>query len=261
MAGSNQALLDYIAANPGAGRAAIRRAVSPADDPSTVWRALRRLVDRGRLRVGAVGITHSSYRPLDDAVSIDEEFDILLAKSAEIADPFERSFFLLVHIPYLQAFVDVNRRTSRVAANIPLLKAGLAPMSFLTMDDGDYVNGLIGVYELNDVALLREAYIGAYPASAERYRMLRTEVETPEKAALAYRGFVRKAVRRCVLDFRAFRADDVSSMAAGAGIPEEDRQAVAAHVCERVRGLHEGNVIRYRLRPEDPDGLARETAR
>jgi len=62
----------------------------------------------GRLRVGAVGITHSSYRPLDDAVSVDEEFDIILAKSAEIADPFERSFFLLVHIPYLQAFVDVN---------------------------------------------------------------------------------------------------------------------------------------------------------
>ncbi len=431
MAGSDQALLDYIAANPGAGRAAIRRAVSPADDPSTVWRALRRLVDggrlqvsgkgratgytiagaavvrahlatpynrrtpvgyrpgfldayvpnrtfylpeadrvrlreagrpiggpmaagtyarrilerllvdlswassrmegntydilqterlirygeeaagknrrealmilnhkeaiqyvvdhldeieprrvdlfgihallsdglladpgmAGRLRVGAVGITHSSYRPLDDAVSIDEEFDILLAKSAEIADPFERSFFLLVHIPYLQAFVDVNKRTSRVAANIPLLKAGLAPMSFLTMDDGDYVNGLIGVYELNDVALLREAYIGAYPASAERYRMLRAEVETPEKAALAYRDFVRKAVRRCVLDFRAFRADDVSSMAAEAGIPEEDRQAVVAYVGERVRGLHEGNVIRYRLRPEDLDGLARETAR
>ena len=39
-----------------------------------------------------------SYRPLDDAVSIDEEFDILLAKAAAIVDPFEQSFFLVVHI-------------------------------------------------------------------------------------------------------------------------------------------------------------------
>lgn len=64
-----------------------------------------------------------------------------------------------------------------------------------------------------------------------------------------------------MLDFRAFRTDDVDAMAAEARIPEEDRQAVVAYVGERVRGLHEGNVIRYRLRPEDLDGLARETAR
>ncbi len=214
----------------------------------------------GRLRVGAVVITHSSYRPLDDAVSIDEEFAILLAKAVEIDDPFEQSFFLLVHIPYLQAFVDINKRTSRVAANIPLLKADLAPMPFLTMDDGDYLAGLIGVYELNNVALLREVYIDAYLASAEKYRVLRAEVETPEKAALAYREFVREAVRRCVLDFQAFDADAVCDLAAAADIPEDDRDGVVAYVGEQVRGLHEGNVIRYRLRLEDLDGLVREQA-
>ena len=107
----------------------------------------------GRLRVKAVGISHTSYRPLDDAVTIGEEFDIILHKAAQITDPFEQSFFLLVHIPYLQAFVDINKRTSRIASNIPLLKADLAPMSFMTMDDADYVSGIIGVYELNNVAL------------------------------------------------------------------------------------------------------------
>ena len=83
----------------------------------------------GRLRRGPVGIAVSSYRPLDNPFVIEEEFDILLHKAAAIADPFEQSFFVLVHIPYLQAFHDVNKRTSRIAANIPLLKAGLAPMS------------------------------------------------------------------------------------------------------------------------------------
>jgi hypothetical protein len=37
-------------------------------------------------------------------------------------DPFEQSFFLLTHIAYLQAFTDVNKRTSRLSANIPKSK-------------------------------------------------------------------------------------------------------------------------------------------
>lgn len=149
----------------------------------------------GRLRTMAVGISHSNYRPLDDAVTIAEEFDIVALKAGQITDPFEQSFFLLVRIPYLQAFADVNKRTSRVASNIPLLKSDLAPMSFTTMNDGDYIDGLIGVYELNNIALLRDVYVESYLASAEKYRILRAEVEQPEKAALAYRDFVRAAVR------------------------------------------------------------------
>ena len=127
----------------------------------------------GRLRRMPVGISYSSYRPLDDAPSIEEEFDVLIGKAAAIEDPFEQSFFLMVHIPYLQAFEDVNKRTSRIAANIPLLKADLAPMSFLTMNDKDYIDGLIGIYELNDISLFRDAYIGVYLASADNYRAAR----------------------------------------------------------------------------------------
>ena len=205
----------------------------------------------GRLRAMPVGISHSSYRPLDDAVTIAEEFDILLHKAAQITDPFEQSFFLLVHIPYLQAFADVNKRTSRVASNIPLLKSDLAPMSFTAMDDSDYIDGLIGIYELNNVSLLREVYIDAYLASAEKYRILRADVESPEKAALVYREFVRTAVRRCVLEFKEFRQNEVLAMAAAAAVPEEDRDGVVDYVRDQLSGLHEGNVIRYRLKPSD----------
>lgn len=205
----------------------------------------------GRLRRMPVAIAHSSYKPLDDQFEIEEEFDILVSKASAITDPFEQSFFLAAHIPYLQAFDDINKRTSRIASNIPLLKADLAPMSFFTMNDDDYIDGLIGIYELNNVALLREAYIDAYVASAENYRALRAEVETPAKAALAYRNFVREAVRRCVLEWKAFQPDDVMAMTAQADIPDADRQQVVDYVGLEFHGLHEGNVIRYRLRPED----------
>lgn len=209
----------------------------------------------GRLRRMPVNISASSYRPLDDQYQIEEEFTVLIGKASAIEDPFEQSFFLLVHIPYLQAFEDINKRTSRVASNIPLLKADFAPMSFLTMNDRDYIDGLIGVYELNNVALLRDAYIDAYMTSAQNYKALRAEVDAPDKAALAYREFVREAVRRAVLDWKEFRASDVMAMAAEAGIPEDDRKAVVDYVAQEFQGLHEGNAIRYRLRPADLDAV------
>jgi Fic family protein len=212
----------------------------------------------GRLRRLPVGITHSSFRPLDDQFEIEEEFEILIEKAAAIHDPFEQSFFLLVHIPYLQAFDDVNQRTSRIAANVPLLKADLAPMSYLTMEDSAYIDGLIGIYELNNVSLLREVYRDAYLTSAENYRTLRAEIETPGKAALVYRDFVRRAVRRCVLEWKAFRPELIRAMSAEADIPEADREEVVQYIGNELPGLHEGNVIRYRLRPEDLTGLSRE---
>lgn len=212
----------------------------------------------GRLRRMPVGISHSSYSPLGDQYEIEEEFNILIEKAAAITDPFEQSFFLLVHIPHLQAFEDVNKRTSRITSNISLLKADLAPMSFLTMNDRDYIDGLIGVYELNNVSLLRDVYIDAYLASAENYKVLRAEVDTPEKAALAYRDFVRKAVRRCVLEWKEFRPENVRAMAVEAGIPDADREQVVNYVGHEFHGLHEGNVIRYRLRVEDLAGIQRE---
>lgn len=205
----------------------------------------------GRLRRMPADISHSSYRPLEDQYEIKEEFGILIAKAAGIADPFEQSFFLLVHIPYLQAFDDINKRTSRIALNVPLLKADLAPMSFMTMDDSGYIDGLIGVYELNNVALLREVYIDAYVASAQNYHTLRAEVETPEKAALAYRDFVRATVRRAVLEWKEFRRDEAMAMAESAGVPEDERERVIDYIAQEFKGLHEGNVIRYRLRPAD----------
>ncbi len=212
----------------------------------------------GRLRRMPAGIGYSSYTPPDDEFIIEEEFEITIEKAAAVSDPFEQSFFLLVHIPYLQAFADVNKRTSRITSNIPLLKADLAPVSFITMDDRAYIDGLIGTYELNNVSLLREVYVDAYLASAANYKTLRAGVDSPEKAAVAYRDFVKEAVRSSVLDHKSFDRDAIMAMAVAKNIPEKDREEVVAYVGAQFKGLHEGNVIRFRLRPEDLVGIAQE---
>ena len=94
-------------------------------------------------------------------------------------------------------------------------------------------------------------------ASASNYKALRAEVETPDKAALAYREFVREAVRRAVLEWKEFRAGELMAMAAKAGIPEADRQQVVDYAAQEYGGLHEGNVIRYRLRAGDLAAIRR----
>jgi hypothetical protein len=48
------------------------------------------------------------------------------------------------------------------------------------------------------------------------------------------------------------------AMAAEADIPHADREEVVNCIGNEIRGLHEGNVIRYRLRPEDLTGISRE---
>jgi len=81
----------------------------------------------GRLRTFPVGITNSAYLPLSLPQQIEEYFELFLEKAEQIKDPFEQSFFAMVHLPYLQPFDDVNKRVSRLAANIPLNKWNLAP--------------------------------------------------------------------------------------------------------------------------------------
>ena len=144
-----------------------------------------------------------------------------------------------------------------IAANIPLLKADLAPMSFLAVNDRDYIAGLLGIYELNNIALLRDVYLEGYLASAEKYRVLRAEVDTPHKAALSYRHFVREAVRYCVLDLKTFRPHKVQQLAAKHNIPEAEIDEVVAYIGAQFNGLHEGNIIRYRLPPEALQGLGK----
>ena len=62
---------------------------------------------------------------------------------------------------------------------------------------------------------------------------------------------VPSAVRRSVKQWRGFRPDAVAALAIEAGIPEADHAHVVQYVGKQIRGLHVGNLIRYRLRPED----------
>ena len=130
---------------------------------------------------------------------IEECFEQILDTASAIADPFEQSFFVLVQLPYLQPFDDVNKRVSRLAANIPLLKWNLSPLSFIDVPQDIYTEGLLGVYELNRTQLLRDVFLLACERSAARYAAVRQSLGEPDPFRMQHRENLREVVRTPLL--------------------------------------------------------------
>lgn len=134
-----------------------------------LWKWLLRDDYLWKIRSSEVTIWWSSYTPLENHFQLNEQFQIFLEKLNKIKNPFEQSLFILVFIPYFQIFMDINKRTSRISANIPLIKNWLIPFSFLQIQDRDYINAILAIYELNDVSFMRDLFVNNYLLNIKRY--------------------------------------------------------------------------------------------
>lgn len=203
----------------------------------------------GRLRRIPVGIEQSVFHPLEVPQLIEECFDQILATTAAIGDPFEQAFFIMVHLPYLQPFDDVNKRVSRLAANISFIKHNLCPLSFTDVPRSTYTEAVLGVYKLNRVDLLRDVFIWAYERSAARYAAVRQSLGEPDPFRLRHRAalgtIVGEVVRR-PMDRRT--AVGYIAGWAQANVEPASRDRFREMAESELLGLHEGNFARYRIR-------------
>lgn len=203
--------------------------------------------DEGRIRQHAVDIGKSVYRPLSTPQQIEEALDALLLKASLIRDPFEQSFFMMVHLPYLQPFADINKRSSRLAANLPLFRANLCPLTFLDVPEQAYSRATLGVYEMTRVELLRDLYVWAYERSTQEYLAIKQDLAEPDPLRLAWRDFIKQTLREVVTHPEL---DPLSCIqrAVAERVPAEARPDVQALIVEELRRLHEGVLARYGLR-------------
>lgn len=123
----------------------------------------------GKVRNEGVRIGHSSYYPLEDNRRLEANLQIIIEKAEQIIDPYEQSLFLLIHIAYLQPFLDINKRTSRISANISLVKANVVPLSFNEINQQDYISAMLAVYELNQVSPMVDLYCFSYLRTCQAY--------------------------------------------------------------------------------------------
>ncbi|HET7552461.1 MAG TPA: Fic family protein [Gemmatimonadaceae bacterium] len=207
--------------------------------------------DEGGLRQRLVGIEGSAYTPPGVPQKIQEWFDLSLEKAAAIPDPFEQAFFVMVQLPYLQPFADVNKRTSRIAANIPLIRANLFPLSFVDVPKQAYIEGLLAIYEFNRIELLRDVFVWAYDRSVKQYRVVSDAMGQPDPLRLQYRAELREVVSETVRAGRAPERTELRQWAELHGVQPGDAEGFANRALDLLLGLHEGNLARYRLLPSE----------
>jgi len=201
----------------------------------------------GRLRRRPVDISRSVFHPVAMPQVLEDCFRLLLHKAAAIPDPFEQAFFVMVQLPYLQPFKDVNKRVSRLGANIPLIRDNLCPLSFIDVPEQAYIDGTLGVYEFNQVDLLRDVFIWAYERSCQRYLAITQTVAEPDPLRIRYRESLINAVQAIVRGREIPSTKNIQQLTDEL-VPEQDKKVFDKMVLDAVQRLHEGNVARYRLK-------------
>ncbi|MBS0623755.1 MAG: Fic family protein [Verrucomicrobia bacterium] len=206
----------------------------------------------GRLRTIPVKIGKSVYYPIEVPQLIEQYFQLIIQKATAIQNPFEQSFFLMVHLSYLQPFQDVNKRVSRLAGNIPFIRENLSPLSFVDVPESDYIQGLLAIYELNRIELFRDVFVWAYERSASLYLATLEAIGKPDPFRTLYRNFIQQAVCTVVQNKmdKLTSAQFISSFAKE-NISSKDVNRFIEIVEIEVSSLHEGNFARFKIRPSE----------
>ena len=213
---------------------------------------LKNRAAEGALRLTPVGIGGTVFHPCNEPPVIEECFDLVLKKAGAIRDPLECALFLMVHLPYLQPFEDCNKRTSRLAANLPLIQKNMSPLSFVDVPVRDYTDGILAVYELNRVELLAEVFAWSYERSAGRYASLRKEMDDPDPIDLRYRFEIKDLVCDVVVRrLDKLAAAEAVRVWANKNVTASDRARFVESVEGRLLALREGSSARYRIRPSE----------
>jgi Fic family protein len=205
----------------------------------------------GTLRTIAISIQRSVFTPLAGSQQIENLFKVMLEKAKLIKDPFEQAFFIMVHLPYLQPFDDVNERVSRLAANISFTAHNLAPLSFIDVPADLYTKGMLGVYELNQTELLKDIFLWAYERSSLRYAAVRHSLGEPDLFRLKYREELRATVTHIIASAGSRMVASEQINAKASQLPLADRQKFIESVETELLSMHEGNFARYLVKPAE----------
>lgn len=111
---------------------------------------------------------------------------------------------------------------------------------------------MLGIYELNQVDLLKEVFIWTYERSAARYSAVRQSLGEPDPFKFRHRVALREVIAEIVRG-RMARRRALSFLAAWAqkNIAASDHDKFREVVEDELLSLHEGNFVRYQIKPSE----------
>ncbi len=196
----------------------------------------------GQVRTKVVNISDTVYVPTQIPDLLREMLERIVNLARLVKNPIEAAFFLWVNLAYLQPFEDGNKRTSRLATNIPLLLYNCAPLSFLDVDVRDYAHAMLGVYEQLDMSLAVDLFAWTYRRSIQKYGVIAESVGGPDPFRLKYRSHLAKAIQLIVREGRKLR-DAVGEVQ----LPADDQDRFRAILEIELSALTPENCARFYL--------------
>ncbi|MEK7213890.1 MAG: Fic family protein [Patescibacteria group bacterium] len=135
-----------------------------------VHRLLTEQLDvKSGIRLRAVGITGSHYRPLDNHHQIVEVLEKTIEKINSYVDPWSKALIALIMLAYIQPFEDGNKRTSRIIANACLIAYDICPLSLRSIDETEYKKAITIFYELQNASYMKKLFLEQFDFAIKNY--------------------------------------------------------------------------------------------
>ncbi|WP_342322997.1 Fic family protein [Kosakonia sp. BYX6] len=196
----------------------------------------------GSIRTKIVNISGTTYTPLQTPVLLQDMFETIIEKARKIKNPVESAFFLWVNLAYLQPFEDGNKRTSRLAANIPLMMYNSAPLSFLDAEPTGYAYAMMGIYEKQDASLAAELFEFLYRRSIKKYAVTLEAMGVPDPFRYRHRETLNEVICHIVRERISIEAAMTSIT-----LDENEKNQFRTLLQEELRILEVYNCARYHL--------------
>jgi fido (protein-threonine AMPylation protein) len=204
----------------------------------------------GKVRDFGVRIGGSTYIPFEDPKRLQLQLDKIAEKAVMISDPFEQSLFLLIHISYLQAFVDVNKRTARLSANISLITRNLVPIAFSDVGVQDYISAMIAIYELQDVRPIIDLYVYSYLRTCAAYDSTVKSLGFDE-VRVRYRQKRREIIREIIIKgLVGIQMKEYIKSEATKSLPEKAKERFIEDVFEDLEQINESRLVGLGVSPD-----------
>lgn len=194
----------------------------------------------GEVRSKIVNISDTTYVPTHVKAVLQEMLNKILVSARHVKNPIESAFFLWVNVAYLQPFEDGNKRTSRLAANIPFMLYNCAPLSFTDTDPQDYAYAMMGIYERQDVSLAVDLFAWTYRRSIQKYGAVVQAMGAPDPFRLKCRRHLDASIQAIV-----GRGETLAHVLTTIDIAETDKEAFTKLLTEELAALTPNNCARY----------------
>lgn len=112
------------------------------------------------IRRQAVGITGTTYQPLDNEHQIHEAMEKMVAAINANPIPFEKALIANAMLAYIQPYTDGNKRTGRMLSNAILMAYDYYPLSYRNVNENELKQSLIIFYEQGTIHHLKKNFIG-----------------------------------------------------------------------------------------------------